>query len=135
MSSGSAAISRLDDEDVVPHRPDLVSPVGVLLDRHVGNTRVDQLPHHLESHAPSAAHDDMVLQLHHLSPGPSKSNHVREIHLDDRRGDQREPKTHRGDPSGQKESGDESTLVVEGAYLVVADGREGDDRHVEGIGE
>ncbi len=102
----------LDDEDVLPHRSDLLGPIWVLLDHHVGDVRVDQLPNHLETHASRAAHDDMVLELHHLPPGLSKSNHVREIHLDDRRGDQREPKTHRGDPSGKKEGSDESPLIV-----------------------
>jgi hypothetical protein len=125
----------LDDEDVLPHRSYLLGALQVPLDHHVGDVRMDQLPNHLEPHATRAANDDMVFQLHHLPPGLSKSNHVREIHLDDRRGDQGEPKTHRGDPSGQKESGDESTLVGEGPDLIVSDGREGDDRHVEGIGE
>jgi hypothetical protein len=91
-----------DDEHVVPHRPNLVRAVGVLLDHHVGDAGMNQLPNHLEPHAPGAANDDMVFQLHHLSPGLSKSNHVREIHLDHRRGDQGEPKTHRGDPAGEK---------------------------------
>ncbi len=94
-----------------------------------------QLSDHLPAGAPGPADDDVVGQLLDLLHGGPGAEGLSQVHLDDGRGDEGEPESHGGDAAHEQDAGERPPRVVQGPDLLVAHGGEGDDRHVQGVGE
>jgi hypothetical protein len=125
----------VDDHQVGKHLLDFPGFFGIPLDDHERFPGHEEFLNDLASGAAGAAHDDVIFHLLDLFERPPPPEGVGEIQLDDEGGEEGEPETEPRNAAEENQAGEGPSGGTKRVYFIIPDGRQGDDRHINGISQ
>ena len=120
------------EEPVIDGR---LHPIGIALNDDKGDLLPRELARDDFAHTAEAAEDEMVFQLIEHARAPPALDPLDEIALGEQRHEEREGVEERANAAQNDQNREHPPGLRERVHLSVADRRDGDDRHVEGVPE